>query len=317
MKKLGMKKLWLIATLCCVAPFIASAQTDFAAREAAADRLRAIELNFATVNDVEIAYRVLGDASNPSVMMIMGLGSSHVLWGDRLPSQIVAAGYRVILFDNRDVGDSQRFEEFGEPLIWWQLLKNKFGFEVDAAYDLGDMANDTVALMDALNIEQAHVIGASMGGMIAQIVAARYPQRTTSLVSIMSTPGFADHLPQPSTEANNQLTDLANSDGESDATARLHHIGLYPEAMPRQVMAIFKSGDRSEEVKTIVVPTLVLHGEDDTLIPPRHGEYTAELIEGSTFITFAGMGHNIPATVLPALAGNMITHMQTQDGRQL
>jgi pimeloyl-ACP methyl ester carboxylesterase len=312
-----MKKILLVIVLCCAAPLFVSAQNDFAEREAAADRLRAIELNFATVNDVKIAYRVLGDNSDPAVMMIMGLGSSQVLWGDRLPTTLVAAGYQVVLFDNRDVGDSQRFDEYGEPLVWWQLLKNKFGFEVDAYYDLSDMANDTVALMDALDIEQAHVIGASMGGMIAQIVAARYPQRTASLTSIMSTPGFADHLPQPNPEASDRLTDLANSGDENEDRARLHRIGLYPEAMPRQVMAIFKSGDRSEEVKTIRAPTLVLHGEDDTLIPPRHGEYTAELIRGSKFIAFAGMGHNIPDAVLPTLAGNIIDHMQAQDSRKL
>ena len=297
----------------CFAVPTSIAQVDFAAREATADKLRAIPLKSTTANDIKIAYRTLGAETDPAVIMIMGLGSSNVLWGYNLPSQLVAAGYRVVLFDNRDVGDSQRFDEYGEPLIWWQLFKNKLGFEVDAAYDLDDMANDTVALMDVLQLERAHIVGASMGGMIAQIIAAQHPQRTTSLVSIMSTPGFADHLPQPSTEANSQLTNLADNDGDSDTTAQLHRIGLYPEAMPRQVMAIFKTGDRSEEVKTISVPTLVLHGEDDTLIPLRHGEYTSELIPGSKFIAFAGMGHNIPDAVMPDLVGAMVTHMQKHD----
>ncbi len=126
-------------------------------------------------NGIEIAYRTVGADEQPAVVMIMGLGASHIVWGDDLVKGLEQAGYRVVLFDNRDTGGTTRFDAWGEPTLWWQLLKNQLGFEVDAPYTLGDMAADTVALLDALEVQDAHVVGASMGGMIAQLVAARYP----------------------------------------------------------------------------------------------------------------------------------------------
>ena len=136
-----------------------------------ATKIRALALSHATVNNIEIAYKVIGEDDHPAVLLIMGLGASHILWGDNLVMQLVDAGYRIVLFDNRDTGDSQRLEEFGQPLLWWQLLKARFGFDVDADYTLEDMAQDSVALLDELDIEQAHIVGASMGGMIAQALA--------------------------------------------------------------------------------------------------------------------------------------------------
>jgi pimeloyl-ACP methyl ester carboxylesterase len=165
--------------------------------------------------------------------------------------------------------------------------------------------------LNELGIEKAHIIGASMGGMIAQVVAAKHPKRGISLTSIMSTPGFGDHLPQPSTEANDQLTNMAND--EVDNSARLKRIGIHTESMPRQIMAILKSGDRTEDVKTIAIPTLVLHGVDDALIPLPHGEYTASLISGSKFVSFEGMGHSMPATVLPEIISNIVRHLKSAD----
>ncbi|MEP0200737.1 MAG: alpha/beta hydrolase [Halioglobus sp.] len=264
-------------------------------------------------NGIEIAYRTLGADDRPPVVMIMGLGASHVVWGDRMVKGLEEAGFRVVLLDNRDVGGSTRFDEWGEPTMWWQLLKREFGFEVDAPYTLNDMGADTIALMDRLNIRDAHLIGASMGGMIAQVAAAQYPDRARSLISIMSTTG-APHLPPPSDEATERLVGLASGD-EDDAQRQAAFVkrGFYPEAMPRQMMAIFKTGDRSAEVATISAPTLVLHGADDDLIPPPHGEYTAELIEGSDLVVFEGMGHNIPDDVLPLLLARMIQHMQAID----
>jgi pimeloyl-ACP methyl ester carboxylesterase len=268
------------------------------------------ELMFTQVNDIKIAYKVIGDPADPAVLMVMGLGASHQLWGDSMVRGLVDAGYRVVLFDNRDVGDSERLDEFGDPLLWWEFLKNQFGFEVNAAYTLNDMAMDSVGLMDHLQIENSHIVGASMGGMIVQIIAARYPQRTRSLTSIMSTTG-APHLPPPGGEAGDSLRNMAS--GDADDTVDLAAIGLHVEAMPRQLMAVFKTGDRSEEVKTISVPTLVIHGEDDTLIPPAHGEHTASLIDGSKLMILSGMGHNMPDAVLPEILTNMIQHMQAVD----
>jgi pimeloyl-ACP methyl ester carboxylesterase len=264
-------------------------------------------------NGIEIAYRTVGADERPAVVMIMGLGASHIVWGDKLVKGLEQAGYRVVLFDNRDTGGTTRFDAWGEPTLWWQLLKNQLGFEVDAPYTLGDMADDTVALLDVLEVPDAHVVGASMGGMIAQLVAARYPQRTRSLVSIMSTTG-APHLPSPSAEASDSLRGLATDDADNaQRRAEMIERGFYPEAMPRQMMAIFKSGDRTAEVATITAPTLVLHGADDTLLQPIHGEYTAEVIVGAELEIFEGMGHNIPDPVLPLLLARMVEHMQVSD----
>lgn len=257
-------------------------------------------------NGIDIGYRVMGDGD--PVILIMGLGASHIVWGDNLVTGLVESGYRVVLFDNRDTGATTRFDEWGEPTLWWQFLKNQFGFEVDAPYTLDDMADDTVALMDALKLRDAHIVGASMGGMIAQQVAARYPQRTRSLVSIMSSTGAPD-LPPPSDEASESLSSLASDDAETDRQSEMRQRGFYPEAMPRQMMAIFKSGDRSADVATITRPTLVIHGADDTLLPPPHGEHTAELIVGSELIIYDDMGHNIPDPVLPVLLAAMTRHM--------
>ncbi len=276
-----------------------------------AAKIRSLELSHATVNNIEIAYKVIGEDDKPAVLMIMGLGASHVLWGDNFVMQLADAGYRIVLFDNRDTGDSQRLEEFGQPLIWWQLLKARFGFDVDADYNLDDMAKDSVALLDELEINRAHIVGASMGGMIAQVVATNHPARVSSLTSIMSTPGFGDHLPPPSTQANEQLQNMAND--KVDNKARLRQLGIYTESMPRQIMAILKSGDRTEAVKTISTPTLVIHGVDDALIPLPHGEYTASLIKGSKFVALEGMAHNMPAEILPEILSNMLQHLKAAD----
>jgi len=262
-------------------------------------------MTVATLNEVEIAYTEVGDASAPPVLLIMGLTASHRLWNAEMVQGLVDAGYRVVLFDNRDTGQSQRLDHLGEPTLWWQFIKNELGFSVDAPYSLDDMADDAVAVLDALEISQAHIVGASMGGMIAQVVAARYPQRTLSLVSIMSTTG-ASHLPPPEDEAAESLQGIADSD-EQTAT-NLTDRGIFPDAFPRQILAIVAAGDRSEQVRSITVPTLVQHGEDDPLLPPAHGVHTAELISGANLKTYAGMGHNMPDAVVPKIVADMLVH---------
>jgi len=292
--------------------FVLSAGT-FAQGERSRAYLDSQPLLVVPANGIEIAYRTVGADDRPPVVMIMGLGASHVVWGDRMVKGLEEAGFHVVLLDNRDVGGSTRFDAWGEPTLWWQLLKRQLGFEVDAPYTLNDMGADTIALMDQLNIPNAHLIGASMGGMIAQVAAAQYPDRTRSLISIMSTTG-APHLPPPSDAASKRLAGLATSE-EDDAERQAAFVkrGFYPEAMPRQMMAIFKTGDRSAEVATISAPTLVLHGADDDLIPPPHGQYTAELIEGSELVVFEGMAHDIPDEVLPLLLERMVQHMNATD----
>ena len=262
------------------------------------------ELQYTQANGIRLAYKTFGDEASTPVLMIMGLGASHITWGDQIIRGLIDAGYRVIVFDNRDVGESQHLDEFGEPLLWWQFLKAYLGFEVSAGYTLHDMAADSVALLDVLGLEKAHIVGASMGGMIAQIVAADYGDRVYSLTSIMSSTG-APHLPPPDDETAEGFSDAATGEGNSDG---LRAVGIYPESMPRQLVAIMKTGDRSELVSRIGVPTLVLHGQQDTLLPPAHGEHTAELIEGAELVIYDGMGHNLPETVVPKMLKKMAVH---------
>ena len=270
-------------------------------------------LEVTPANEISMSYLSLGDPEQPAIVMIMGLGASHVVWGDALVQGLEASGYRVVLLDNRDTGGSTRFDDWGQPTVWWQLLKRQMGFEVDAPYTLNDMAADTVAVMDVLDINNAHIVGASMGGMIAQVVAAQYPQRTRSLVSIMSTTG-SPQLPPPSAEASESLLGVTTDDGAAaERREAMVARGFYPQSMGRQMMAVFKTGDRSDAVATITAPTLVVHGAKDTLLPPPHGAHTAQLIGDSELVVYDSMGHNIPDEVLPKLLQKMTLHMQAAD----
>ncbi len=266
-------------------------------------------LETVAVNGIEMAYRIVGrNPDSPKIVIIMGLGGSNLVWGDTLVKGLEEGGYELLMFDNRDVGGSTSFADWGQPTLWLQLIKQKIGLPVNAPYTLDDMATDTVALMDALEYQDAHIIGTSMGGMIAQVVAAQYPQRTRSLVSIMSSTG-ARHLPSPTRQAEGNLRELAVGDAAAERDAIMRARGFFPDSMPRQLMAIFKSGDRSNDVASIQASTLVLHGVDDTLVPPAHGVHTAELIKGSEFVLLEGMGHNMPDNVMPELISRMRGHM--------
>ena len=274
-------------------------------------------LQMAAVGELDIAYRIVGPGPDkPKVVVIMGLGGSNVAWGDALISGLANGGYELLLLDNRDTGDSTRFDEWGQPVLWWELLKYQLGFSVNAPYTLNDMGADIAGLMDAVGYDEAHVIGASMGGMIAQIVAAQYPEKTRSLISIMSTTN-APHLPPPTDEAENRLRNLATGEAEADREQAIRDRGFYPESMQRHLMAIFKTGDRSDEVATIAAPTLVLHGADDGLVPPEHGRHTASLISDSRFLLIEGMAHDMPEDIIPLLVNEMTGHMDAVEAGAL
>lgn len=270
-----------------------------------------------SANGIEMAYRIVGEGQGrPKVAVIMGLGGSNVVWGDTLIRGLVEAGYQILMFDNRDTGGSTRFDSWGTPTVWLQLLKHRLGFSVNAPYTLNDMAADTVALMAAVEFEDAHIIGTSMGGMIAQIVAAQYPESTRSLISIMSTTG-ARHLPPPTNFAESRLRNLATGDAAVDREQMMRDRGFFPESMTRHLVAIFRVGDRSVEVANIKAPTLVMHGQDDALIPSAHGEHTAELIPDSEFVLLENMAHNLPAEVLPELIARMAAHIDRYEASRL
>ena len=274
-------------------------------------------LQMAAVGELDIAYRIVEpDPDKPKAVVIMGLGGSNVAWGDALISGLANGGYEILLLDNRDTGASTRFDEWGQPVLWWELLKYRLGFSVNAPYTLNDLGADIAGLMDAVGYDEAHIVGASMGGMIAQIVAAQYPEKTLSLISIMSTTN-APHLPPPTDEAEMRLRNLATGEAETDREQSIRDRGFYPESMQRHLMAIFKTGDRSDAVATIVAPTLVLHGADDGLVPPEHGRHTASLIQESRFLLIEGMAHNMPEDIIPLLVDEMTGHMDAVEAGAL
>ena len=291
--------------------------TVFNAANAAADYSRdyldTAPLKSADSGGTSITYRVFneGDA-NPKLLLVMGLGGAGLAWGDAFIQNVESRGFEIIVIDNRDTGGSDKFTEWGKPTLWWQLLKYELGFSVDAPYTLDDMAGDSIAVLDAEGYEQVHIMGVSMGGMIAQVLAANFPSRTKTLTSVMSTT-FAPHLPPPTSTAENNLRDLAEGDAEASREELMRARGFHPESMERHLMAVFKTGDRTQEVQTIKVPTLVLHGSEDPLIPPAHGIHTAEQIAGAEFVMIDGMSHNLPESYHDQIVGLMTDHIVAYD----
>ena len=306
-----MKKLACIIVLLA---FSAAGHADYSH-----EYLGSVSVESADSQGTSISYRVFNRAEDhPKLLLIMGLGGAGYAWGDAFVNALESKGIEVIVIDNRDTGESDFFSAWGQPTLWWQLLKYKLGLSVDAPYSLAEMAQDSIAVLDAAGYQRVHVAGASMGGMIAQVLAARFPERVVSLTSIMSTT-FAPHLPPPTANAEDNLRDLAGGDAETSREQRMRDRGFYPESMERHLMAIFKSGDRTEEVGTITSPTLVIHGSEDPLVPPEHGVHTAEQVEGARFVLIDGMGHNMPEPLHPQIVGLISGHIDAaeQGGHRL
>jgi pimeloyl-ACP methyl ester carboxylesterase len=272
----------------------------------------------AEVGRVEIAYEEFGDPSDPAMLLIMGLGVQMLGWDDELCRMLAAEGFHVVRFDNRDVGRSSRYEG---PVPDWTALAAGNGSS--ATYLLDDMADDTVRLLDHLGIDRAHVVGASLGGMIAQTLAIREPGRVLSLASIMSTTGDRSvgqphpdglaQLFQPPPNDREGLADWAvrnwdviGSPGYEADEERLRERarrsfdrGYNPQGTGRQLAAIVASGDRTPGLAKLRLPTLVIHGEEDPLIDVSGGKATAAAIPGAKLILFPGMGHDLPRQLWP------------------
>jgi len=304
-----MKILLVIIALAWISP---AAQAEYSREIFDGETVR-----FANNDDVKLAYRVFNRGVDHSkVLLIMGLGGGGAAWGDNFIRLLSGEGYEVIVIDNRDTGDSTFFADWGQPTLWWQLLKYNLGFSVDAPYSLAQMAVDNLTVLADLGYDSAHIVGVSMGGMIAQILAAQYPKRVKTLTSIMSTT-FAAHLPPPSRNAEGNLRDLAVGTAESERDEMMRARGFFPGSMARHLMAVFKTGDRTDEVATISRPTLVIHGSDDALIPPEHGVHTAENIEGAQFVMMEGMGHSLPEKFQPRIVRLISDHIRnTEKGRR-
>lgn len=272
----------------------------------------------------------------PVVLLIMGLGMQLVAWPPALVQALVDAGHRVIRFDNRDIGLSQHFDQLGKPNLLWQGLKLKLGLTPRAPYSLADMAFDAIGVLDALHVDQAHVVGVSMGGMIAQRVAIAAPQRVLSLTSIMSSSG-ARGLPQAGPEvmrvmlgrpASSALADVADyyvklfkaigSPGFPMTDAQMRErilVGIqrsfHPVGTQRQMLAIVADVSRAAELVRVKSPTLVLHGKADPLVPYACAEDTARRIRGARLIGVEGMGHDLPPGVVERLLEPLIPHLKT------
>lgn len=286
----------------------------------------------AKTNGIEIEYEAVGSRSDPALLLVMGLGAQLTIWPDALFKGLADRGFYVIRYDNRDTGLSTDFGSWGVPNIPAAIMKVMKGERPDAPYLLKDMAADAVGLLDVLGIDRAHMVGASMGGMIVQILAAQHPQRSRSMVSIYSTsgrPGLPPGKPealamltaQPEGPAREQLVkhgmklrQTIGSPGyptpEDDLRALVEKNvdrRWYPEGAARQYLSVIASGDRVEMLRTVKVPTLVMHGEEDPLLPVECGRDVAKLVPGAQIQTIPGWGHDFPPQLVPAIVDRIAT----------
>src|SRR3954469_5081555 len=281
----------------------------------------------ARVGELEICYETFGDPGDPPMLLIMGLGTQMVAWPDDFCAELASRGFFVIRHDNRDIGRSKQLDGAKRPTTFQLLKRDPDG----AAYTLADMAGDSVGVLDHLGIEQAHIVGASMGGMIAQTVAIKYPERTLSLVSIMSNTGsfwtgqpalamYAVLLkPAPRQReafiehAVEMFAKLGGSGYQPDVedlrqiATTSYDRGHDPRGSQRQLWAIIADRDRSVSLARLRVPTTVIHGADDRLVRPSGGRATARAIPGARLVEIPGMGHGLPrgawSTIIDAIVG--------------
>lgn len=293
-------------------------------------------VNGVNANGITLAYEASGNPQHPPVLLIMGLGMQLTSWPLDLVEGLVEQGYYVIRFDNRDSGLSTKLDHLRPPSLVMAWLKSLVGWRQGPAYTLNDMALDGVGLLDALGVKQAHLIGVSMGGMIAQLIAARHGERVLSLTSIMSSSGRRD-LPGPGSAVRaamlrrppglHQRAELIDH-----AVSLLRTIGspayptperrlrsqieqaltrsFCPDGTARQMSAIVAAGDRSVLLRKISCPALVIHGSADPLVPLACGADTAQLIPGARFHPIEGMGHDLPAQLTERLLALLDAHLR-------
>ena len=288
--------------------------------------------SYIEANGIRLAYEEFGRPSDPAIVLIMGLGTQMISWPLSLCKGLAARGFRVIRFDNRDIGLSEKMENAHIPRAPSMMLRSTLGLPLKVSYTLEDMAQDVIGLMDALHLDRAHLVGASMGGMIGQIATARHPRRVLSFTSIMSSSGDP-RLPGASREVVRTMVkrflgieqpnlentmafqrmigspDYLQSDEELkkkvlDSVER----SLYPEGYSRHMAAIMASGSRVRLLKKIIVPTLVIHGRDDALVPLECGIDTARHIPHARLEIIDGMGHNLPEALVPLLLELIAAH---------
>jgi pimeloyl-ACP methyl ester carboxylesterase len=292
---------------------------------------------FASANGIELCYDTFGDRKAPPLLLIMGLGAQMILWDEGFCAKLAERGFFVIRFDNRDIGKSTKID--GEaPALPKLLEKALTGKPIEAPYTLRDMAADAVGLLDALGIRRAHMVGASMGAAIVQELAIRFPERLLSATCIMGTSGDP-RLPPPTQEAMEVLmspspTDKAaflerflwtwrvlrgsafpeTEERERARALRIFERGLNPPGVARQLAAIFASGDRTKLLPAVRVPTLVIHGTADPLVPVEGGRAIAAGVPGAKLAEIDGMGHAIPEALWPRVIGAISEHAKGVTG---
>ncbi|MCP1184489.1 alpha/beta fold hydrolase [Paenibacillus sp. 1781tsa1] len=290
-------------------------------------------MNILKVNGIELAYDSYGSETDEAILLIAGLGTQMIRWTIPFCEMLAARGYRVIRFDNRDTGLSTHFSHH-DTLDFETLARTLMSGQLpNIPYTLEDMSDDTIELLDALGIAKAHIVGRSMGGMIAQLVASRYPARVLSLTSIMSTTGNPE-LPQTSPEVMALMTRPAPNPREDEAGYIAHSVAFArriagtgypfeeneyrsmireevqraydPGSIGRQIAAIAVSGDRRPQLAKIDVPTLVIHGAEDSMFVPACGEDTAQAITGSEYMLLEGMGHDLPTQLFETVVDGIV-----------
>lgn len=287
----------------------------------------------AKANGIDICYDTFGDRTAPPLLLIMGLAGQMIAWDEEFCSELARRGYYVVRYDNRDIGLSTRFPEAGVPDLMSIIGQALMGKPVTAAYTLSDMAADAVGLLDALGVQRAHVVGVSMGGAIGQELAIRHANRLRTLTSIMSSTGDPS-LPQAAPEAMGVLMAPPPKDkqGYFDNYKRTWAVlrgpgafpldeardleraeanwqrGLNPPGVARQLAAIIASGNRTEALKAVKVPTLVIHGDQDPLVRLEGGKATAAAIPGAKLMVVPGMGHALPVSLWPQLIDAIAGH---------
>jgi pimeloyl-ACP methyl ester carboxylesterase len=284
----------------------------------------------APANGIEVAYEAFGDPANPTVLLVMGLGVQMLGWDAEFCELLAGRGFHAVRFDNRDVGRSTKIEGGPRP----DIMAAAAGDTSSASYTLDEMAEDCAGLLDHLGVEGAHLVGASQGGMIAQTVAVRHPERVLSLTSIMSTTGEPS-VGQPHPEAIPALLTRppADRDGfvdfvvgawkvigspgfdvdEAALRARAgasYDRGIFPDGTGRQLLAILASGDRTEGLRGLDLPATVIHGTDDILVDVSGGRATAAAIPGARLELIEGMGHDIPPALWPRLVDLIIENAE-------
>jgi pimeloyl-ACP methyl ester carboxylesterase len=281
-----------------------------------------------TNTPVEVEYATFGSPSDPALLLVMGFTAQLTLWPEAFVHELAECGRYVIVFDNRDCGLSTKLDGVEVDLggVLAAAMAEQPELLPPVPYTLSAMAADAIGLLDHLGIERAHIAGASMGGMIAQTIAIEFPERTESLISIMSSTGDPEVsmpspevgailLAPPPTDREAYIASSVNSMiwhskkyGDADEVraqaASDYDRSFYPEGAARQLAAIYASGRRSPMLALLCVPTLVIHGRDDTLIPPAAGLLTAELIDGAHLLLMADMGHDLPEPLWPVISSS-------------